>query len=190
MYESGLSAVTSDTVCFPAKLVHGHIRNLVKQGVNRIFMPSITALKSENTASTSYSMCAVVKGYPFVVRNSDNPERRWGVPFDTPLFHWYTDADRDAQLTAYMREQFGIAPEETRSAMQAADQAQNAFRTQLLKAGQDVMDRVRAEGRYAVVLASRPYHNDALVNHDLPELFASMGAVSYTHLTLPTTVLV
>ena len=59
--------------------------------------------------------------------------------------------------------------------MQAADQAQNAFRTQLLKAGQDVMDRVRAEGRYAVVLASRPYHNDALVNHDLPELFASMG---------------
>ena len=175
LYESGLSAVTSDTVCFPAKLVHGHIRNLVKQGVDRIFMPSITTLKSENTASTSYSMCAVVKGYPFVVRNSDNPERRWGVPFDTPLFHWYTDADRDAQLTAYMHEQFGIAPEETRAAMLAADQAQNAFRTQLLKAGQDVMDRVRVEGRYAVVLASRPYHNDALVNHDLPELFASMG---------------
>ena len=90
IYESGLSAVTSDTVCFPAKLVHGHLRNLAKKGVDRIFMPSITTVPSENMVDTSQSMCAVVKGYPFVIRNSDNPEERWNIPFDTPLFHWYT----------------------------------------------------------------------------------------------------
>src|SRR5699024_6132371 len=84
MYESGLSAVTSDTVCFPAKLVHGHIRDLVKQGVDRIFMPSVTTVPSENTQKTSESMCAVVKGYPLIIRNSDDPERQWGVPFDAP----------------------------------------------------------------------------------------------------------
>ena len=99
MYESGLSAVTSDTVCFPAKLVHGHIRDLVKQGVDRIFMPSVTTVPSENTQKTSESMCAVVKGYPLIIRNSDDPERQWGVPFDAPLFHWYTDEDRLDQLT-------------------------------------------------------------------------------------------
>ena len=64
IYEDGLSAVTSDTVCFPAKLVHGHLRNLVKKGVDRIFMPSITTVTSENTESTSESMCAIVKGHP------------------------------------------------------------------------------------------------------------------------------
>ena len=70
MFEEGLSAVTSDTVCFPAKLVHGHIRDLVKKKVDRIFMPSIAAIGSEDTESTSESMCAVVKGYPLVIRNS------------------------------------------------------------------------------------------------------------------------
>ena len=81
--ESGLSAVTSDTVCFPAKLVHGHLRNLVKKyHVDRIFMPSITTVPPENTEKTSESMCAVVKGYPIVIRNSDNPQDKWNVPFD------------------------------------------------------------------------------------------------------------
>ena len=84
MYEDGLSAVTSDTVCFPAKLVHGHIRNLVKHKVDRIFMPSVTTVPTENTEETSQSMCAVVKGYPIVIRNSDNPSEKWGqYTYDT-----------------------------------------------------------------------------------------------------------
>ena len=102
IYESGLSAVTSDTVCFPAKLVHGHIRNLAQAKVDRIFMPSITAVPPENTERTSESMCAVLKGYPIVLRNSDNPEKKWGIPFDAPLFHWHRKEDRDRQLTVYM----------------------------------------------------------------------------------------
>ena len=53
LYESGLSAVASDTVCFPAKLVHGHIRSLANMHVDRIFMPSITSVQSENKEKTS-----------------------------------------------------------------------------------------------------------------------------------------
>ena len=64
MYERGLPAVTSDTVCFPAKLVHGHLRDLRDQGVDRILMPSVTTVPSDNASPTSQSMCAVVKGYP------------------------------------------------------------------------------------------------------------------------------
>lgn len=93
MFERGLPHVTSDTICFPAKLVHGHVRDLVDAGVDRIFMPIITTVPTENTASTSEWMCAVVKGYPYVMRNSDNPEERFGIPFDTPLFHWYSERD-------------------------------------------------------------------------------------------------
>ena len=64
IYEDGLQSVASDTVCFPAKLVHGHLRDLHKQGVDRIFMPIVTTVPSENTADTSQSMCAVVKRLP------------------------------------------------------------------------------------------------------------------------------
>ena len=110
MFEEGLSAVTSDTVCFPAKLVHGHIRDLVKKKVDRIFMPSIAAIGSENTESTSESMCAVVKGYPLVIRNSDSPEKQWGIPFDAPLFYWYREEDKERQLITYMEQTFSIQP--------------------------------------------------------------------------------
>ncbi len=175
IYEDGLSAVTSDTVCFPAKLVHGHIRALAKSGVDRIFMPSITTVSSENTEETSQSMCAIVKGYPIVIRNSDNPEKRWGIPFDAPLFHWYTPADRDRQLTRYMEETFQLDEEVVKHAIAQADAAQEAFKNELQQAGKNVCEEVRRKGTYAVVLASRPYQNDALVNHDLPEMFTSLG---------------
>ncbi len=175
LYENGLPSVTSDTVCFPAKLVHGHIRDLAAKGVDRIFMPIITTVPSENMQKSSESMCAVVKGYPMVIRNSDNPARRFGIPFDDPLFHWYSDADRERQLCAWMQETFDIEPALTRQAIQAADAAQKKFKGDLLDAGERAIKWAHDSGRYAVVLASRPYHNDSLVNHELPEMLAEMG---------------
>lgn len=185
MFENGLCGITSDTVCFPAKLVHGHIRDLVEKKVDRIFMPSITTLTSENTEKTSESMCAVVKGYPYVIRNSDNPEKRWGMPFDTPLFHWYGKVDRDRQLVDYMSETFYIPSSQTMEAIKAADAAQETFHRELLEAGQAILDDVERKETYAVVLASRPYQNDALVNHDLSEMFTRLGIPVLTADSLP-----
>lgn len=185
MYERGLSAVTSDTVCFPAKLVHGHIRSLVDRGVDRIFMPSITTVKSENTEETSVSMCAVVKGYPIVIRNSDNTEEKWGVPFHSPLFHWYTDKDRLNQLSKYMKDKFGISESMTAEAIRQADEAQDAFHTALKKRGQEIIDEVKANGSYAIVLASRPYQNDSLVNHNLADLFINLNIPVLTADSVP-----
>ncbi len=187
MYESGISAVTSDTVCFPAKLVHGHIRDLVRMGVDRIFMPSVTTMPSENTSDTSQSMCAVVKGYPLVVKNSDDPKKRFGVEFDCPIFHWYTYKDREKQLIRYMKQSFGIAPDETKQAIEAGDRAYSSFKESLLKEGTAVLERVKKEGSFAVVLASRPYQNDPLVNHDLLEMFVSMGIPVLTADSVPGT---
>ena len=175
LYERGLPNVPSDTVCFPAKLVHGHLRDLADAKVDRIFMPIITTVPTENAHDTSQWMCAVVKGYPLVIRNSDNPEDRFGIPFDAPLFHWYTDIDRDRQLAAYLASSFGVDEAVAKQAIAAADKAQRSFKTRLLERGGQVIDEARRNGTYAVVLASRPYHNDPLVNHDLPRLFCSMG---------------
>ena len=175
MYERGLAAVSSDTVCFPAKLVHGHVRDLADQGVDRIFMPSVTTVTSENTSKTSQSMCAVVKGYPIVMRNSDNPEKRFGIPFDAPLFHWLSQKDRDRQLTEYLTREFSLDTASIRQAIDAADAAQKTFKAELAREGKRICDQVEREGSFAVVLASRPYQNDDLVNHELPRAFTELG---------------
>ena len=175
MYERGLAAVSSDTVCFPAKLVHGHVRDLADQGVDRIFMPSVTTVTSENTSKTSQSMCAVVKGYPIVMRNSDNPEKRFGIPFDAPLFHWLSQKDRDRQLTEYLTREFSLDAASVRQAIDAAEAAQKTFKAELAREGERICDQVEHEGSFAVVLASRPYQNDDLVNHELPRAFTELG---------------
>ncbi len=185
MFEEGLSAVTSDTVCFPAKLVHGHIRDLVRKKVDRIFMPSIAEVPSENTEETSESMCAVVKGYPLVIRNSDSPEQQWGIPFDAPLFYWNREEDKVRQLTEYMKDTFSSDPEQVKQAIAAGNAAMEEFHRKLKEAGKEILEQVRREGRYAVVLASRPYQNDALINHGLPKLLTEFGVPVLTADSLP-----
>ncbi|MCD8019659.1 MAG: acyl-CoA dehydratase activase [Clostridiales bacterium] len=187
MYDSWLSAITSDTVCFPAKLVHGHVRNLVSKGVDRIFYPSITTRPTENTEKTSESMCAVVKGYPIVLKNSDNPETQWGIPLDAPLFHWFKEEDKKKQLVQYIEETFEIPAHETEHAVEEGNKALASFHKELLAAGQAVLDETEKRATYAVVLASRPYQNDALVNHELPEMFTNLGIPVLTVDSVPGT---
>ena len=175
IYENGLSAVTSDTVCFPAKLVHGHLRDLHKQGVDRIFMPIVTTVPSENTSKDSQSMCAVVKGYPLVIQNSDNPTRRWDIPFDNPLFHWFDESDCLLQLQMYFQATFEIDKNATAKALKQALKNQRTFQAELKKRGAEIIEQACQTNSYAVVLAGRPYHNDTLVNHDLPFMFTSRG---------------
>ncbi len=185
MFEEGLSAVTSDTVCFPAKLVHGHIRDLVRKKVDRIFMPSIAEIHSENREETSESMCAVVKGYPLVIRNSDSPEKQWGIPFDSPLFYWNREEDKERQLVEYMKETFASDPAKVKQAVAAGNTAMETFHQKLKEAGGKVLEQVRKEGSYAVVLASRPYQNDTLVNHGLPKMLTEFGVPVLTADSLP-----
>lgn len=174
-FEQGLSGVASDTVCFPAKLVHGHVQELARAGVNSIFMPIITTVPTENTSKTSLWMCAVVKGYPMVMRNTDDPLRAYGVPLEAPLFHWYDTRDRDRQLTEWLAQRFGASAEEARNAIAQGDAAMEQFRNELCDAGKKALADARASDNIAIVLAGRPYHNDPLVNHGVPQMIARMG---------------
>ena len=97
------------------------------------------------------------------------------VPFDTPLFHWYDEGDRNRQLKAWCKETFDIDADLVAKATEQADRAQETFENQLQLRGRQVLENVREDGGYAVVIASRPYHNDPLVNHGLPKLFSERG---------------
>jgi predicted CoA-substrate-specific enzyme activase len=176
LFEQGLPFVTSDTVCFPAKLVHGHIQDLAKSGdVDRIFMPVLTQIPSENREENSVCTCPVLKGYGLVVKHSDNPQRRWNVPLDTPMFHWFSQKDRDNQLCRYMLDTFGIPKRSARKALAQADAAQDAFTKALLAEGARIVSEVEEKGTFAVVITGRHYQFDQVVNHNLSRYFTALG---------------
>ncbi len=175
LYESGLKFVASDTICFPAKLVHGHILDLAKKGVDRIFMPFVMHMPPEGLDKLSPYVCPVIMGYPMVVRNFESPHNRFGIPFDTPVFHWFTERDRRRQVCAYAIRELGVSRAEADRAFAQAEAAIKAFRARLLNEGLRIIDDVRARGDFAVVLAGRPYHNDRLVHHGINSLFTKAG---------------
>ncbi|MDR3343238.1 MAG: acyl-CoA dehydratase activase [Treponema sp.] len=185
LFERGLPFVASDTVCFPAKLVHGHIRDLVDKKVDRIFMPMMLRMPSENTDPLSDHVCAVVKGYPMIIKYSDDPQRRWDTTFDTPIFHWFKLQDRNRQISDFVQTTFGIPRTVIRRAIAEGDGALKAFRTELIAEGKQIIEETEKQGTFAVVLAGRPYHNDALVNHDLSCYFTRLGIPVLTVDALP-----
>ncbi len=175
MFEQGLPFVASDTVCFPAKLVHGHIQNLVEKKPDIIFMPMIMNMPPKDTEGKSNYVCAVVKGYPLIIFNQENPEKRWNVQYENPMFHWYQEKDRFHQLSIYMEEKFGVSKKICRKAFDQGMKAIETFRKTLVEAGDKVRQQVKEEGKFAVVLAGRPYHTDPLVSHDLSRVFTKSG---------------
>ena len=190
MFENGIPFVPSDTVCFPAKLAHGHIQDLVKQfekieGNCRIFMPMVMEMPATDKARASNYVCAVVKGYPLIISHSENPARRWNVPFDNPMFHWYSENDRKNQILNYFNSAYDLPKNEIEAAFEQGEKAIQAFRTKMREEGQKIIDKVTQEGSFAVVLAGRPYHTDALVSHDLSRVFTKQYIPVLTVDSLP-----
>ena len=184
-YESGLQYVASDTICFPAKLVHGHVLDLSKQGVERIFLPYILHMPTENRQEKSPYVCPVIMGYSMVVRNFQSPEEHFSVDFETPVFHWFTEKDRQRQICQYAVDHCGATKQQAEEAYRQAAAAISAFRRQLVEAGKRVIADTEQKGTFAVVLAGRPYHTDPLINHDLSRMFTRRGIPVLTVDSLP-----
>ncbi len=184
-YESGLQYVASDTICFPAKLVHGHVLDLAKQGVDRIFLPYILHMPTENQKEKSPYVCPVIMGYSMVVRNFQDPEEHFSVAFETPVFHWFTEQDRKRQICQYAMEHCGATKRQAEEAFRQGAAVIEAFRRRLVEEGTQVIAQTHKNGGFAVVLAGRPYHTDPLINHDLSRMFTRRGIPVLTVDSLP-----
>ncbi len=174
-YESGLKYIASDTVCFPAKLVHGHIKELVDGGADRIFMPFIMHMPTEYKKERSIHVCPVIMGYPMVVRNFQDPEESGNTVFDTPQFHWFSERDRDRQIVHYAVDKLGVDSTAARKALRQGKDAMSHFKDELKAAGLDAIRYAKEHDAFAVVLAGRPYHTDSLINHKLSQMFIRQG---------------
>lgn len=184
-YESGLQYVASDTICFPAKLVHGHVLDLCRRGVDRIFLPYLLHMPPEPKGEKSPYVCPVIMGYSMVVRNFQDPESHFSTAFETPVFHWFTEKDRRRQICRYAMDRCGATADQAQRAYRQAKTAILTFRCRLESAGKAVIQETEKTGGFAVVLAGRPYHTDPLVNHDLSRMFTRRGIPVLTVDSLP-----
>ncbi len=172
LFDLGLSSMPSQTVCYPAKLAHGHVAALLRRGLKRIFFPCLPRDRKEvETAADCYN-CPVVAGYPEVIRlNTDELLEK-----DCTLYTPYVSLERPDTLVDALHALFDIPRKELREAVRAAAHEQEAYRAELRAEGERILAELDRTGKLGIVLSGRPYHADPAVHHGLPELIASLGA--------------
>lgn len=185
MAQNGNRFAPSDSICFPAKLMHGHIESLIAKKVNRIFVPAMRTLASRNGHSTAVHLCPIIQGMPILAKELNRPFERQGCIVDAPVFAWQSRKLRNNQLIDFFKTTFGIKPAVTKQAIELADQAQNNFTEQLATESRNQLKALEESNGIGVLLLGRPYHSDSLVNHNIPELFGALGVPVLTADALP-----
>ena len=174
LFEKGAGTVMSDNICFPAKLVHGHVVNLIEKGVDRIFYPTVVYGNKEYRGTMNSFNCPVVTGYPDVIKSSIDPEGKHGIPMDSPVISFKDLTLLKKQLYSFTR-QFGVTKKLVSQAADKGVAAHKEHKDQIKEMAVNIIDNAGTNNRLLVVLAGRPYHIDPLVNHGIPELLAGMG---------------
>ncbi|NOZ71395.1 MAG: CoA activase [Chloroflexi bacterium] len=184
LYEKGAGTIMSENICFPAKLVHGHIYNLIEAGVDRIFYPMVFYEKSEFADSVNSYNCPIVAGYPDVVRSAIDPEGKFGIPLDMPAI---TFKDRGLLKKACYQylAGLGIKAKTYKRAFARAVEAQQKYKEEVRAICADILDKASADGRPVVLLMGRPYHLDPLINHKVPEDLTDFGVDVITEDAIP-----
>jgi len=173
-YEKGIHTVMSENICFPAKLMHGHIFDLARQKVDRIFYPFIVMeAPADSQARNSYN-CPIVAGYSDVVRNAIDTEERFGIPTDAPIISMNNENFMRKGCVNYLKT-LGISKSIANKAVDTAIIAQKEYLEELHTEATEIVAKAKKEGRMVVVLAGRPYHSDPLIQHKVSDCIADMG---------------
>ena len=178
IYIAGQATIPSDTVCFPAKLMHGHVDWLIRQGVKTIFYPCMSYNLDERLGDNHYN-CPVVAYYPEVL-SANMPSVR-----EIDFIHDYVGIDHrkhfPRKLTAILQKHFpDVTLREVRAASDAAYDAYDAYMRDMRRKGEEMIEAARREGRRIIVLIGRPYHVDPEINHSIDKLIAGFGAAVIT----------
>ncbi|MDR2610491.1 MAG: acyl-CoA dehydratase activase-related protein, partial [Clostridiales Family XIII bacterium] len=180
LYELGMDTISSDTACYPAKLVHGHIKWLCKQGAGRIFYPNINFERPEDETSDNHYNCPIVATYPEVVANNmDDYFAEHEVVFMHP-FVPYDDDERLARRLIVIFRDLKISGAEIAKAVSAARREDKKFHDDIKRHGREALRVMDEKGLQGVVLAGRPYHLDPEINHGIDTLITSFGLAVLT----------
>ncbi len=180
IYELGIDSIPSESECYPAKLVHGHIKWLIDKGVTYIFYPSIPYERKEVEGANNHFNCPIVTSYPENIKNNVEELKDPTIVFDNPFMSFESDEILCNRLIEIFHTDHHIPAEEIRKAFVAAWKELAAARDDMSKKGEETMEYLRASGRKGIVLAGRPYHIDPEIHHGIPELINSYGVAVLT----------
>jgi len=171
----GVEAVQS-TPCFPVKVAHGHVLELIDKGVDYIWMPSILSMWQDDPATDRNQLCPYVQAIPYQVAVAVEPDRKGVKMLKLPVRFGDGEAVLRASLEPLCRE-FGVSGRQLRDAIAAADAAQRAFEKDCIARGRQALAD-RPAGQRAVVIISRPYNGcDPGVSLDLPNKLRKLGVL-------------
>jgi predicted nucleotide-binding protein (sugar kinase/HSP70/actin superfamily) len=179
LYQLGSETIPSDTACFPAKLVHGHIASLINQGLKLIFYPSISHERLEQVGANNHYNCPMVISYPEVIKNNMDIIRHNQVNLINPFLPY----DNKKQLIRRLYDELKFLKISKKEIIHAVNQAwkeDERFKSDIRQKGAEVLAYLKENGKKGIVLAGRPYHLDPEINHGLPQMINSLGMAVLT----------
>ena len=180
MYEKGMDTIASDTVCYPAKLVHGHIKNLVSKGLKKIFYPNINYERIEDETAPNHYNCPVVATYPELVKNNmDDVFAENDVEFISPFLPYDDDKRLAKILTKHLRHR-KISAKQVKEAIDLGRVEHFRVKEEIKAKGEEFIAYARENKKKVVVLSGRPYHLDPEINHSMNKVITSFDMVVLT----------
>ncbi len=171
LYFKGQHTVASDTACYPAKLIHGHIESLLDMGVDFIFYPCESYNLNEHDSMNHYN-CPVVAYYPELLKA--NNERLNDSNFIMP----YIEPNMRRSMVKTLQQAFKkykLSKGQINKALDEGFKRLQAYHEDVVKKGDEILFEARKTGKQIVVLAGRPYHVDPEINHGINKLLNSLG---------------
>ena len=177
LYLKGQRTIPSDTVCYPAKLLHGHVEALVEAGVDAVWYPCMSYNNNEGIGDNHYN-CPVVAYYPELI--AANVPSLKQTRFLDPYVGLWRHKDFGKRIAQLMHQEFGIPKKESAAAARAAYEAYEAYVHDVRATGKEYIDYARSHGLNIIVVCGRPYHIDPEINHGINDLITSFGFVLVT----------
>ena len=172
-YEKGMESMPSESVCYPAKLSHGHITSLIKQGINTIFYPCMPFSRKEYEQADNHYNCPIVISYSEVLKN--NVEELKQVKFLNPFLPFESKKLAKTILSLPEFDEYNFTKKELIEAATQAEKEYQQFKNDVSKKGQEALDYMKENNLRGIVLAGRPYHVDPEINHGIDTLITSLG---------------
>ncbi len=170
IFYKGLETIPSDSLCYPAKLAHGHVMDLIERGLKKIFYPCEPY--NFDTRSDNFYNCPIVAGYPENIRNNMDILKERGVKFMQPFLPVHDMKKLKKRLVEEFASE-NISAKEINSAVDKAAAELEHYRQDIKNFGDEVLKRLEQTGEHAILLVGRPYHVDPEINHGIAEMIQS-----------------
>ena len=170
IFYKGLETIPSDSLCYPAKLAHGHVMDLIERGLKKIFYPCEPY--NFDTRSDNFYNCPIVASYPENIRNNMDVLKERGIKFIQPFLPVHDMKKLKKRLAEEFKSE-GVTTDEISRAVDNAAAEMEHFRQDIKAFGDEVLKRIDQTGEHAILLVGRPYHVDPEINHGIAEMIQS-----------------